>query len=198
MNLSGGCQRFSLKVFVRVLPWKQETCLPSLFVMLSAYPHAVRSNARQYNHLVAVLGKLRSGLLVDLGVLLRIRKLSPCSLLPLVVRGALDLSPLLESAGVMSATNRMQRSRYSETHLSTTSLYFQPNSWPRRPRVQYLRPGLRRRTRRACGTTMRFLWSYGGGTPSNVFRRSIAAAPRAVLCGIIPRTVRQNILDGAR
>jgi len=66
------------------------------FVMLSANPHAVHSNARQYNRLVAELGKLRSGLLVDLGVLLRIRKLSPCSLLPLVVCGTLDLSPLLE------------------------------------------------------------------------------------------------------
>lgn len=84
------------------------------------------------------------------------------------------------------------------THLATTSWYFQPNSCPRRPTVQYLRPGFNRRTRRACGTTMRFRWSYGGGIPSKVFRRSMAALPRAVLCGIMPRTVRQNILDGAR
>ena len=34
--------------------------------------------------------------------------------------------------------------------------------------------------------------------PSNVLRRCIAAAPRAVLCGIMPRTVRQKIFDGAR
>jgi hypothetical protein len=47
--------------------------------------------------------------------------------------------------------------------------------------VQYLRPGFRRRTRRASGTTMRFLRSYGGGTPSKSLRRSRAAAPRAVL-----------------
>ena len=45
---------------------------------------------------------------------------------------------------------------------------------------------------------MRFLWSYGGGTPSKVFRRSIAFAPRSVLWGIMPRTVRQNIFAGVR
>ena len=34
--------------------------------------------------------------------------------------------------------------------------------------------------------------------PSKVFSRSMAALPRAVLWGIMPRTVRQNILEGAR
>lgn len=98
----------------------------------------------------------------------------------------------------MSAIWPSVQSNTCKTHLATTSWYFQPNSCPRRPTVQYLRPGFNRRTRRACGTTMRFWWSYGGGIPSKVFRRSMAALPRAVLCGIIPRTVRQNILDGAR
>lgn len=46
--------------------------------------------------------------------------------------------------------------------------------------VQNLRPGLRRRTRRAWGTTIFFLRSYGGGMPSKSFKRSRAAAPRAV------------------
>jgi hypothetical protein len=64
--------------------------------------------------------------------------------------------------------------------------------------VQYLRPGFKRSTLNAWGTTTRFFLLYSGGTPSKVLRRSRAAAPRGVLCGIMPRTVRQNILDGAR
>ena len=64
--------------------------------------------------------------------------------------------------------------------------------------VQYFRPGFNLNTRRAAGTTMRFFLSYGGGTPSKSLRRSIAAAPRAVLCGIIPRMALKRILDGAR
>lgn len=74
-------------------------------------------------------------------------------------------------------------------YLSTTSLYFQPTSWLNLPTVQYFLPGFSLNTLSACGTTIRFFLSYGGGTPSNTFRRSIAAAPRAVLWGIIPRTV---------
>ncbi len=84
------------------------------------------------------------------------------------------------------------------TYLATTSLYFQPNSCPSLPTVQYFLPGFNLSTLSACGTTILFLWSYGGGTPSKVLRRSMAAAPRGVLCGIMPRTVRQNILEGVR
>lgn len=48
-------------------------------------------------HLVSVLGQLRLGLLVDLGALLSLGKVSPCSLLALVVCGTLDFPPLLKS-----------------------------------------------------------------------------------------------------
>ena len=64
--------------------------------MLLVSPHAVRTNARQDNDLVSELGELLLGLVVDLGVLLRLRQLPPHSLLPLVVCGTLDFSPLLE------------------------------------------------------------------------------------------------------
>jgi hypothetical protein len=143
--------------------------------------------------LVAVGLESLRGLGVDLRRLLRLGELPRGELLALVVGGALGLAPLLEpitvsvfrSAPVCGAAGP---EILSFTHLSTTSWYFQPTSWLRRPTVQYLRPGCRRRTRRAWGTTIFFFLSYGGGTPSKTLRRSRAAAPRAVLWGIMPRT----------
>lgn len=75
------------------------------------------------------------------------------------------------------------------TNLATTSWYFHPTSWLSLPTVQYFLPGFNLNTLNACGTTILFFLSYGGGTPSKTLRRSIAAAPRAVLWGIMPRTV---------
>lgn len=79
----------------------------------------------------------------------------------------------------------------------TTSLYFQPTSCERRPTWQYLRPGLKQNTLRAAGTTTRLRLSYGGGHPSYARNLRRALFPRSVLCGIMPRTVFHNILDGA-
>merc|ERR1719454_373680 len=50
------------------------------------------------------------------------------------------------------------------------------------------------RTLRAPGTTILFLSRYGH--PSKTFNLWRAAAPRAVLCGVIPLMILQNILDG--
>lgn len=55
----------------------------------------------------------------------------------------------------------------------------------RSPSLTDLWPCCRRRTLSASGTTRRFVVSYAGGTPSNTFSLSIAAAPRLVLCGIM-------------
>ena len=152
------------------------------------------------NGLVSERLELFLHLAIHIRALLRVHELLPECLLALVVRRALDFSPLLEPA-IITLANQLTPHNLpyplrSITYLSTTSLYFQPNSTPSLPTVQYLRPGFSLSTLSACGTTILFLWSYGGGTPSKVLRRSMAAAPRWVLCGIMPRTVRQNILDG--
>ena len=60
------------------------------------------------------------------------------------------------------------------------------------------RPAFNLRTFKAEGITIFFFLSYGGGTPSNVCSRFNASLPRSVLWAIIPRTVRQKILEGAR
>ena len=44
--------------------------------------------------------------------------------------------------------------------------------------------------------TYRFLVSYGAGIPSKTLSFPNAAAPLGVLCGNIPLTVLQKILDG--
>lgn len=97
-------------------------------------------------------------LLVDLGVLLGVGDLALSDLLALVVSGTLGLAALLKSVAVLverSIENWCRR----ETHLATTSWYFQPTSWERRPTVQNLRPGCNLRTRRAWGTTIFFCLS---------------------------------------
>lgn len=110
-------------------------------------------------HLVAVLLELLLGLVVDVGVLLRIRQLLAGRPLALVVRLALDLSPLLEPANAPSVCPFLLAKfrGVCASYLATTSLYFQPNSCPSLPTVQYFLPGFSLNTRSAWGTTMRFL-----------------------------------------
>ena len=49
----------------------------------------------------------------------------------------------------------------------------------------------------ASGTTARFTVAYCGGMPSYALKRSNAAAPRFVLWGTMPRTVRHSMRAGA-
>jgi hypothetical protein len=130
-----------------------------------------------FSRLVAKGFELLLHLAVNLNLFGCLYLLSACNLLALIVCCALDLSSLFQSAGRVSTFTFCK----VNTNFAMTSWYFQPNSWLRRPTAQYLRPGWRRRTRRACGTTTRFCLSYGAGTPSNAFRRARAAAPRLVL-----------------
>lgn len=146
-------------------------------------------------HLVAQSGQLLFRLGIA-GCLLCLGELSSGDLLSLVVCVALDLSSLLESISYTLAVRSLPAYRpkstgigMEKTYLATTSWYFQPTSCANRPTVQYLRPGFNLSTLRAWGTTMRCFLSYGGGMPSKTFSLSMAAAPRAVLCGIMPRTV---------
>lgn len=70
-------------------------------------------------------------------------------------------------------------------------------SCPNLPNEQNLLPAFNLRTLRAEGITIFFFLSYGGGTPSKVWRRLRASFPLSVLCGIMPRTVLKKILEGA-
>lgn len=101
-------------------------CPFALFSDAISNPSCCPCQRQHNNRLVSVLGELCLGLLVDLGALLGIGQLSPGGLLPLVVGSTLDFTSLLEStvsvSGIPTAYNLI------ETHLSTTSLYFQPNS----------------------------------------------------------------------
>ena len=137
--------------------------------------------------LVTILGQLVLSLLVT-RALLCLGELPPCDLLPLVVCSTLDLASLLKSGSYVSMILLTTVSMFL-SYLATTSWYFHPTSWLRRPTVQYLRPGFNLSILRACGTTILCFLSYGGGIPSKTFNLSIAAAPRGVLCGIMPRTV---------
>jgi hypothetical protein len=137
--------------------------------------------------LVTILGQLVLSLLVT-RALLCLGELPPCNLLPLVVCSTLDLASLLKSKRCVSMILLTVISMLL-SYLATTSWYFHPTSWLRRPTVQYLRPGFNLSILRACGTTILCFLSYGGGIPSKTFNLSIAAAPRGVLCGIMPRTV---------
>ena len=47
--------------------------------------------------LVAKVGELGLDLIIHAGIPLRFRQLSPCCLLPLIIRSTLDFSPLLQS-----------------------------------------------------------------------------------------------------
>lgn len=111
-----------------------------------------RTTAR---YLVSVLSKLALGLVSNGGRLLGMDQLAPGGLLALVVCSTLNLSPLLKS----SLVSCNSQNRELDTHLATTSWYFQPTSWLSLPTVQYLRPGRSRSTRRAWGTTTRFFLS---------------------------------------
>lgn len=173
--------------------WKANEAWEKTVISTSLQHHLIR------DCLISECCQLLCRLLVSLvraDLLLCIHQWFASSLLAVEVCCALDLTSLLKSMWMLATLYHAQV--HSLTYLATTSWYFQPNSWPTRPTVQYLRPGFRRRIRRACGTTTRFCLSYGGGIPSKTFKRCIAAAPRAVLCGIMPLTVRQKILEGAR
>ena len=141
------------------------------------------SSTSYRQRLIPILRKLCLGLLINFGVLLRLRELFPRRFLPLIVCSSFDLSPLLQSGQELSLiyrTHDVQGNRKA-TNLATTSWYFQPTSWLNLPTVQYFLPGFNLNTLNACGTTILFFLSYGGGTPSKTLSRSIAAAPRAVL-----------------
>lgn len=137
--------------------------------------------------LVAELSQLLLRLAVNLCALNSLGELSSCSLLALVVCGTLNLSSLFKS--ISMSVLLPDSCDYSQTYLATTSWYFHPTSWLSLPTVQYFRPGFSLNTLKAWGTTTRLTLSYGGGTPSKTLSLSIAAAPRAVLWGIMPRTV---------
>lgn len=47
--------------------------------------------------LVAKVGELGLDFIIHAGIPLRFRQLSPCCLLPLIIRSTLDFSPLLQS-----------------------------------------------------------------------------------------------------
>lgn len=107
------------------------------------------------NHqaLVSILGQLLLGIFIHLGIR-SFRKLSSCCLLPLVIRGTLDLSPLLKSACHVSMFRTLVVFFSDPSYLATTSWYFQPTSWLSLPTVQYFRPGFNLNILSACGTTI--------------------------------------------
>ena len=53
---------------------------------------------KPHDDLVAKVGELGLDFVIHAGIPLRFRQLSPCRLLPLIIRSTLDFSPLLQSA----------------------------------------------------------------------------------------------------
>jgi hypothetical protein len=180
-------QSIEKRVFGFAARVKQETGKPhrSQHNMNSPKPSR-KAESTPEECLVTVLSQLLLGLAVNLRALLGVRQLFSCRLLACVVCCSLNLSSLLKS---ISVSSNLPNQQTGTTNLATTSWYFQPTSWLNLPTVQYFRPGFNLNTLKACGTTTLLTLSYGGGTPSKTLSLSIAAAPRAVLWGIMPRTV---------
>ncbi len=81
---------------------------------------------------------------------------------------------------------------------SSTRVSFPHPTWlDKSPNLQNFLKLLNLTALKASGTTCLFLVSYGAGTPSKIFSLARAAAPMAFLCGSIPLTLLQNILEGA-
>lgn len=83
------------------------------------------------------------------------------------------------------------------SNLSMRFYWFHPNNELNCPSKQNSWSLLNLTTLKAFGTTLLLLVSYGAGTPSNTLNLPKAAAPLGVLCGNIPLTVLQKILEGA-
>lgn len=84
------------------------------------------------------------------------------------------------------------------SRLSTSSCFPHPTWDDKSPKLQNLRKDASLTHLIASGTYCFLVVSYGAGIPSKTLSFPKAAAPLAVLCGSIPLTVLQKILDGAR
>jgi|SRR5271154_1753354 len=140
-------------------------------------PHSLHTSM----YLEPILGKFFRNITRTLGL----RNSSNMSLLLCIIRRRLGFTTFL----------KFRHSRFILPSILIKSESHPNNLWGTGntsleilPTVQYFLPGFNLNTLNACGTTILFCLSYGGGTPSNTFNRSRAASPRFVLRGIIPRT----------